>query len=86
MYIQYYLSCLYPCRHLGSQLAELENIIERMLQEDFGKCVSSDLNRPIADTEPLMEEVCQSLTLNLYLQVHCNCSHYLYLSKLMEDL
>lgn len=52
------------CRHLGSQLAELENIIERMLQEDFGKCVSSDLNRPIADTEPLMEEVRQSLTLN----------------------
>lgn len=64
MYIQYYLFCLYPCRHLGSQLAELENIIERMLQEDFGKCVSSDLNRPIADTEPLMEEVCQSLTSN----------------------
>lgn len=50
------LAGVHSFRHLGSQLAELENIIERMLQEDFGKCVSSDLNRPIADTEPLMEE------------------------------
>ena len=28
-----------------------------MLQEDFGKCVSVDLNRPVTDTEPLLEEV-----------------------------
>ncbi|CAG2224244.1 VPS54 [Mytilus edulis] len=43
-------------RHLGSQLAEMENLIEKMLQEDFAKCISSDLNRPVTDTIPLLEE------------------------------
>ena len=47
---------MFVYRHLGSQLAELENIIEKMLQEDFGQCVSSDLNRPVTDTEHLLEE------------------------------
>lgn len=42
---------------MGSQLAEMENLIEKMLQEDFAKCISSDLNRPVTDTIPLLEEV-----------------------------
>lgn len=43
-------------RHLGSQLAELENLIEKMLQDDFAKCISADLNRALSDDIPLLEE------------------------------
>ncbi|KAK3092497.1 hypothetical protein FSP39_003642 [Pinctada imbricata] len=43
-------------RHLGSQLAELEKLIDTMLQDDFVKCISTDLNRPITDVEPIAEE------------------------------
>ncbi|XP_062585226.1 vacuolar protein sorting-associated protein 54-like, partial [Saccostrea cucullata] len=50
------LAGVHSFRHLSSQLAELENIIEKMLQEDFAKCVSADLNRPVTDKEPLLEE------------------------------
>ncbi|KAJ8309174.1 hypothetical protein KUTeg_014048 [Tegillarca granosa] len=50
------LAGIHSFRHLGSQLAELEKVIDRMLQEDFAKCVSCDLNRPVSELEPLMEE------------------------------
>ncbi|XP_062586622.1 vacuolar protein sorting-associated protein 54-like isoform X2 [Saccostrea cucullata] len=50
------LAGVHSFRHLSSQLAELENVIEKMLQEDFAKCVSADLNRPVTDKEPLLEE------------------------------
>ena len=48
---------MFNFRHLGSQLAELENLIEKMLQDDFAKCISADLNRPLSDDIPLLEEV-----------------------------
>ena len=44
-------------RHLGSQLAELEKLIDIMIQEEFHKHVSSELNRPVLDTVPLLDEV-----------------------------
>ena len=43
-------------RHLGSQLAEMEKLIEKMLQADFSKHASSELHRPTADTVPLADE------------------------------
>ncbi|XP_033735707.1 vacuolar protein sorting-associated protein 54-like [Pecten maximus] len=50
------LAGVHSFRHLGSQLAEMEKVIDRMLQEDFAKYVSSDLNRPVTDPELLQEE------------------------------
>lgn len=44
-------------RHLGSQLAEMEKLIDKMLQADFSKCITLDLNRPVSDTQLLAEEV-----------------------------
>ncbi|KAL5008620.1 hypothetical protein ScPMuIL_014201 [Solemya velum] len=50
------LAGIHSFRHLGSQLAELEKLIDRMLQEDFCRYVSSELNRPVTDTVSLTEE------------------------------
>ncbi|KAK3094215.1 hypothetical protein FSP39_025511 [Pinctada imbricata] len=50
------LAGVHSFRHLGSQLAELEKLIDTMLQDDFVKCISTDLNRPITDVEPIAEE------------------------------
>lgn len=44
-------------RHLGSQLAEMEKLIEKMLQADFVKYAMSDLNRPVTDSQALTQEV-----------------------------
>lgn len=44
-------------RHLGSQLAEMEKLIDKMLQADFSKCITMELNRPVIDTQNLAEEV-----------------------------
>ncbi|XP_064600313.1 vacuolar protein sorting-associated protein 54-like [Liolophura sinensis] len=43
-------------RHLGSQLAEMEKLIEKMLQADFVKYAMSDLNRPVTDSQVLTQE------------------------------
>ena len=45
------------CRHLGSQLLELEKLIDKMMQEDFVKYTNQDLNRPLDDSTAVMEEV-----------------------------
>ena len=44
-------------RHLSSQLAEMEKMIDRMMQEDFVRHATMDLNRPLADGDSLVEEV-----------------------------
>lgn len=44
-------------RHLGSQLSELEKLIDIMIQEEFHKHVTSELNRPVSDLTPLVDEV-----------------------------
>ncbi|CAG5127416.1 unnamed protein product [Candidula unifasciata] len=43
-------------RHLGSQLAEMEKLIDKMLQTDFSRCVTNELNRPVSDSILLAEE------------------------------
>ncbi|KAK2170701.1 hypothetical protein LSH36_1g18004 [Paralvinella palmiformis] len=45
-----------PPRHLGSQLAEMEKVIDKMLQEEFVRYATADLNRPLSDSENIMEE------------------------------
>ncbi|BFZ07694.1 hypothetical protein BsWGS_10733 [Bradybaena similaris] len=43
-------------RHLGSQLAEMEKLIDKMLQTDFSRCVTMELNRPVTEPDLLAEE------------------------------
>ena len=44
-------------RHLGSQLAEMEKVIDKMMQEDFVRYATSDLNRPLTEGANVPEEV-----------------------------
>lgn len=48
------------CRHLGSQLAELERVIERMMEADFVEFATANLGRTAEDdmgNEDLVDEV-----------------------------
>jgi len=38
-------------RHLGSQLAEMEKLIDRMMQDDFARYAAADLTRPLSSVE-----------------------------------
>lgn len=52
------------CRHLGSQLAELERVIERMMEADFVEFATANLGRMAEDemgNEDLVDEVFYSL-------------------------
>ncbi|KAK6181724.1 hypothetical protein SNE40_009521 [Patella caerulea] len=51
-----HLAGIHSFRHLGSQLNELEKLIDKMLQADFCKYISEELNRPLTDTDLLAEE------------------------------
>ncbi|MEQ2161332.1 hypothetical protein GOODEAATRI_008670, partial [Goodea atripinnis] len=49
-------------RHLGSQLCELEKLIDKMMVEDFTMYARSDLNRSLKEEPQVLEKVCfQSL-------------------------
>ncbi|KAK3799206.1 hypothetical protein RRG08_054333 [Elysia crispata] len=50
------LAGIHSFKHLGSQLAEMEVLIDKMLQADFSRSVTSELNRPVIDTLQLAEE------------------------------
>ncbi|XP_013401710.1 vacuolar protein sorting-associated protein 54-like isoform X1 [Lingula anatina] len=45
------LAGIHSFRHLGSQLAELEKVIDKMMQADFVKYATADLNRPLEDRQ-----------------------------------
>lgn len=45
-------------RHLGSQLCELEKLIDKMMIAEFSTYSHSDLNRPLEDDCQVLEEVC----------------------------
>jgi vacuolar protein sorting-associated protein 54 len=49
------------CRHLGSQLCELEKLIDKMMIAEFSTYSHSDLNRPLEDDCQVLEEVCFKL-------------------------
>lgn len=38
-------------------MSELEKLIDIMIQEEFHKHVTSELNRPVTDLTPLVDEV-----------------------------
>lgn len=45
-------------RHLGSQLCELEKLIDKMMIAEFSTYSHSDLNRPLDGECHVLEEVC----------------------------
>ncbi|XP_078129277.1 vacuolar protein sorting-associated protein 54 isoform X2 [Sander vitreus] len=53
--LQQELQGIHSFRHLGSQLCELEKLIDKMMVEDFSMYARSDLNRSLKD-EPLVLE------------------------------
>ncbi|KAM8878102.1 vacuolar protein sorting-associated protein 54 isoform 2-T2 [Spinachia spinachia] len=53
--LQQELQGIHSFRHLGSQLCELEKLIDKMMVEDFSMYARSDLNRSLRD-EPLVQE------------------------------
>lgn len=44
-------------RHLGSQLCELEKLIDKMMIAEFSTYARNDLNRPLEDDCQILEEV-----------------------------
>lgn len=50
------LSTIRSLKHLSSELSEHEKLIDKMVSADFTKYITEDLNRPLDDTRPLLEE------------------------------
>ncbi|XP_077171673.1 vacuolar protein sorting-associated protein 54 [Paroedura picta] len=54
--LQQELQGIHSFRHLGSQLCELEKLIDKMMIAEFSTYVRSDLNRPLEDECHILEE------------------------------
>ncbi|KAK6488767.1 vacuolar protein sorting-associated protein 54-like isoform X1 [Huso huso] len=54
--LQQELQGIHSFRHLGSQLCELEKLIDKMMIADFSTYARSDLNRPFEDENEVLEE------------------------------
>lgn len=46
-----------PRRHLGSQLCELEKLIDKMMVEDFSMYARADLSRSLREEPQVLEKV-----------------------------
>ncbi|XP_041641281.1 vacuolar protein sorting-associated protein 54 isoform X2 [Cheilinus undulatus] len=55
--LQQELQGIHSFRHLGSQLCELEKLIDKMMVEDFSMYARSDLNRCLRDEPQVLEKV-----------------------------
>ncbi|XP_077380102.1 vacuolar protein sorting-associated protein 54 isoform X2 [Festucalex cinctus] len=67
--LQQELQGIHSFRHLGSQLCELEKLIDKMMVEDFSMYARSELNRSLRDDAQLLEkERLQSLVFGLLRQ------------------
>ncbi|XP_038663644.1 vacuolar protein sorting-associated protein 54 isoform X1 [Scyliorhinus canicula] len=66
--LQQELQGIHSFRHLGSQLCELERLIDKMMIADFSTYAHSDLNRPLDDDQLLEEERLVSLVFGLLKQ------------------
>ncbi|XP_005989608.1 vacuolar protein sorting-associated protein 54 isoform X2 [Latimeria chalumnae] len=54
--LQQELQGIHSFRHLGSQLCELEKLIDKMMIADFSTYARSDLNRPLEEDYQVLEE------------------------------
>uniref|UniRef100_A0A8C4E649 Vacuolar protein sorting-associated protein 54 n=1 Tax=Dicentrarchus labrax TaxID=13489 RepID=A0A8C4E649_DICLA len=67
--LQQELQGIHSFRHLGSQLCELEKLIDKMMVEDFSMYARSDLNRSLKDEPQVLEkERLESLVFGLLRQ------------------
>ncbi|XP_044045393.1 vacuolar protein sorting-associated protein 54 isoform X2 [Siniperca chuatsi] len=67
--LQQELQGIHSFRHLGSQLCELEKLIDKMMVEDFSMYARSDLNRSLRDEPQVLEkERLESLVFGLLRQ------------------
>uniref|UniRef100_A0A672YY77 Vacuolar protein sorting-associated protein 54 n=1 Tax=Sphaeramia orbicularis TaxID=375764 RepID=A0A672YY77_9TELE len=67
--LQQELQGIHSFRHLGSQLCELEKLIDKMMVEDFNMYARSDLNRSLKDEPQILEkERLESLVFGLLRQ------------------
>ncbi|XP_038133948.1 vacuolar protein sorting-associated protein 54 isoform X2 [Cyprinodon tularosa] len=67
--LQQELQGIHSFRHLGSQLCELEKLIDKMMVEDFSMYARSDLNRSLREEPQVLEkERLESLALGLLRQ------------------
>lgn len=67
--LQQELQGIHSFRHLGSQLCELEKLIDKMMVEDFSIYARSDLNRSLKDEPQVLEkERLESLVFGLLRQ------------------
>ncbi|XP_072239626.1 vacuolar protein sorting-associated protein 54 isoform X2 [Leuresthes tenuis] len=55
--LQQELQGIHSFRHLGSQLCELEKLIDKMMVEDFSMYARSDLNRNLKEEPQVLEKV-----------------------------
>uniref|UniRef100_UPI0037E99C1F vacuolar protein sorting-associated protein 54 isoform X1 n=1 Tax=Semicossyphus pulcher TaxID=241346 RepID=UPI0037E99C1F len=55
--LQQELQGIHSFRHLGSQLCELEKLIDKMMVEDFSMYARSDLHRSLKDEPQVLEKV-----------------------------
>ncbi|XP_053272288.1 vacuolar protein sorting-associated protein 54 [Pleuronectes platessa] len=55
--LQQELQGIHSFRHLGSQLCELEKLIDKMMVEDFSMYARSDLSRSLRDEQQVLEKV-----------------------------
>ncbi|KAL2086982.1 hypothetical protein ACEWY4_018041 [Coilia grayii] len=67
--LQQELQGIHSFRHLGSQLCEMERLIDKMMVADFTTYAKSDLNRPFEDEGQILEkDRLQSLVFGLLRQ------------------
>uniref|UniRef100_A0A8C2EI37 Vacuolar protein sorting-associated protein 54 n=1 Tax=Cyprinus carpio TaxID=7962 RepID=A0A8C2EI37_CYPCA len=64
--LQQELQGIHSFRHLGSQLCEMERLIDKMMVADFSTYAQSDLSRPFEEDSQVLEKVrCLSLLLTI---------------------
>uniref|UniRef100_A0A8C3TRX5 Vacuolar protein sorting-associated protein 54 n=1 Tax=Catharus ustulatus TaxID=91951 RepID=A0A8C3TRX5_CATUS len=64
--LQQELQGIHSFRHLGSQLCELEKLIDKMMIAEFSTYARNDLNRPLEDDCQILEEVCKNLVFLIF--------------------
>lgn len=65
-------------RHLSSELSEHEKLIDKMVSADFIKYITEDLNRPLEDTQPFLEEVRGRVDICFQILIKSNTYTHLY--------
>ncbi|XP_047119390.1 vacuolar protein sorting-associated protein 54 [Schistocerca piceifrons] len=67
------LAGIHSFRHLGSQLLEMERLIDKMLSTEFERYATADLNRPLNDKQQILEgDKLVSIIFGMLRQKHLN--------------